>query len=145
MTEELPMHKFKEFIKRPAAEHSKVQPVQRKPETEGRAIPLSAIGQDVSQLGHLTRSILHGLESVFPTPDITCHANGREPLSEKKIKRGEANWTIEKKGLGWLVDGHQRTVQLLPDKTNAYLVELKKLMRKKNTHIAWFRKNVRKL
>ena len=149
------MHKFEEYIKRPAAEHSKVQPVPRKPETKGRTIPWSAIkvfvddfiamSQDVPRLGHLTRSILHGVESVFPAPDVTGHANGREPLSEKKIRRGKADWTIKKEVLGWLVDGDQRTVQLPPDKASAYIAKLKKLLRKKRIPIARFRKIVGKL
>ena len=70
---------------------------------------------------------------------------GREPLSEKKIRKGDADWTTRKEVLGWLVDGDARTVELPADKAAAYEKELRALMRKKKVPIKRFREIVGKL
>ena len=64
---------------------------------------------------------------MFPPPATTGHTDRREPTSVKKIKKRDADWTVEKELLGWLVDGDNRTVQLMRDKQEAYMAELKKL------------------
>ena len=66
-------------------------------------------------------------------------------MTEKKILKGEADWTPQKKVLGWLLNGANRTFELPPDKTKAYADEVKKLMRKKKILLARFRKIVGKL
>ena len=37
---------------------------------------------------HMSRAILHGIHSIFPSPQITNH-NGGDPVSEKKLKQLE--------------------------------------------------------
>ena len=59
-----------------------------------------AMCQNVNRIKHFTRAILHGIESVFPSQDITGHVNGRAPISEKKVDKGDADWTIVKEVLG---------------------------------------------
>ena len=104
-----------------------------------------AMCQDVRRIPHLTRSVLHGVEQVFPGPEVTGHSQGREPVSKKKIKRGEADWTVRKVVLGWLLDGDRRTIELPDDKAKEYAEELRKLMRRKKIPVARFRKIVGKL
>ncbi|KAL7546950.1 hypothetical protein ACHAWF_011171 [Thalassiosira exigua] len=101
--------------------------------------------QDVGRIPQTTRAILHGIEQVFPAPEITGHAGGRPPVSEKKVKRGEADWLTSKELLGWLVDGDRRTVVLPPDKAEAYTAELRRLLQKKSIPVRRFRKIVGKL
>jgi len=101
---DLPMHKFEKHIKIPVS----TTPPHAK--EEGADMPWAAIEvfvdnfiamcQDVPRIEQLTRSILHGIEQVFPDPNITGHTGGREPLSEKKILKGEADWTPRKEVLG---------------------------------------------
>ena len=146
---ELPMHKFEQYI------NTVAPPSTAGTSLDDREVPWTALEvfvddfiamtQNVSRIQHLTRSILHGIEEVFPSIEVTGHVAGREPVSEKKVKRGEANWEVTKDVLGWLVDGDNRTVQLTPDKAKAYGDELKKLLRKKKIPLARFRKIVGKL
>ncbi|KAL7546450.1 hypothetical protein ACHAWF_009786 [Thalassiosira exigua] len=103
------------------------------------------MSQDTERLPETTRAILHGIKQVFPAQDITNHAGGRMPVSEKKVKRGEADWTTTKEVLGWLLDGDKRTVVSPPDKAAAYTAELQKLLQKKSIPIARFRKIIGKL
>ena len=42
---------------------------------------------DPMKLRHLSRALMHGIDSVFPPPDISGH-NGEEPISVKKLKEG---------------------------------------------------------
>jgi len=104
-----------------------------------------AMSQDKSRIPHFTRSILHGIEQVFPDPSITGHVNGKHPISEKKLLKGDADWVPVKEVLGWLVDGENRTIVLPEAKATAYLKEVKILMRKKKIPLARFRKIVGKL
>lgn len=104
-----------------------------------------AMCQDVSRIKHFTRAILHGIESVFPTQEITGHVNGRAPISEKKVDKGDADWTVVKEVLGWLIDGENRTIELPEAKAQAYLAELKKLRKKKSIPLKRFREIVGKL
>lgn len=144
---DMPLHKFEKHIKMP---DSPAEP----PGTD-RSVPWAAIEvfvddfiamcQDVERIPHLTRSILQGIEQVFPSPEVTGHVNGRTPVSEKKVMKGEADWTIEKEVLGWLIDGLHRTVILPDNKASAYIDELKKLLRKRKIPLARFRKIVGKL
>jgi hypothetical protein len=146
---DLPMHKFEGLIKRPSPADAP------QPSTQDAATPWAAVevfvddfiamSQDVGRIPHLTRSILHGIEEVFPGPDTTGHAGGREPVSEKKIRRGEADWTTRKVVLGWLLDGERRTIELTDDKAAAYTEELRKLLRRSRIPMARYRKIIGRL
>ena len=134
---DLPVHKFEQHIRRPSA--TEVDDIGRD------AVPWAAIevfvddfmvmAQDKSRLEHLSRSVLHAVEQVFPPPAITGHVGGKDPISEKKILKGEADWHTSKEVLGWLLDGDKRTVQLPPDKATAYAQEIRLLLRKTSRRV----------
>jgi hypothetical protein len=64
-------------------------------------------------LSRVARSALHGIHSIFPPPDVTGHKGGKDPVSLKKLQKGDAQWSHEKEILGFLVDGLNRTVRIL--------------------------------
>ena len=139
----LPPHHLERFITRPTSP-SIPQPAWDRP-TPWAAIEVFvddfiAMQQDVTRMAHTTRSILHGIEQVFPAPDVTNHEGGRQPISEKKLKRGEANWFVQKDVLGWLLHGEARTVQLTADKADRYKTELKKLLKKTKIPLPRYRR-----
>ena len=146
---DLPIHKFEKHIQRPM--HSDGD------DAASDATPWAAIecfvddfmvmAQAKSRLAHLSRSVMHAIEQVFPPPSVTGHVGGKDPISEKKILRGEADWETSKEVLGWLVDGDKRTVQLSPDKAEAYAKEIKLLLRKgsRRVQLKRFREIVGKL
>ncbi|KAL7543039.1 hypothetical protein ACHAXR_012341 [Thalassiosira sp. AJA248-18] len=139
------MHIFEEHIKVP----------EPKPTTDKGPIPWAAIevfvddfiamSQDMSRMAHLTRLILHGVEEVFPDQSVMGHKNGRHPMSEKKLLKGDADWEMRKEVLGWLVDGGLRTLEPPADKAAAYMAELTKMSRKARIPIKRFREIVGKL
>ena len=151
---DLPMHKFEKLIKMPFANNENNDANKVTSLTE-RVVPWTAIEvfvddfiamtQDVPRIPHLTRSILQGIEQVFPEPSVTGHVNGKDPVSEKKVRKGDADWLCVKEILGWLIDGNNRTIVLPESKAKAYLKEVTMLMRKKKIPLTRFRKIVGKL
>ena len=58
----------------------------------------------LAELEHLTRGILHGIDSIFP-----------DGISVKKLLK-EGAWDTSKELLGWLFDGISKTIQLPKEK-----------------------------
>jgi hypothetical protein len=42
-------------------------------------------------LGSITRAAIHGIHAVSPSPKITGRIGGKDPISLKKLKRGDAS------------------------------------------------------
>ena len=68
---------------------------------------------ELEHMQHISRSMLHGIHSIFPPPEITNHSGG-DSISEKKIKKGEGTWESQKEILGWIFDGNEFSIQLPP-------------------------------
>ena len=66
-------------------------------------------------LTQVSRSMLHGIHSIFPPPKLTKHC-GADPISEKKLDKGEGTWSHQKEILGWDFDGAAFTIQLPEEK-----------------------------
>ena len=74
-------------------------------------------------LTHFSRAMLNRIHSIFPPPTITGH-QGEDPISQKKLHKGEGTWSYQKEILGWLVDGAIFTIQLMPSKCEKFLCKL---------------------
>jgi hypothetical protein len=79
----------------------------------------------------ISRASLHAIHEVFPPPAVTGHEGGKDPISLKKLQKGDARWSPTKEILGFLFDGHGKTVQLPEDKSAEILVEIKRILKKK--------------
>jgi hypothetical protein len=66
-------------------------------------------------LQHFGRAMLHGIHSLFPPPAITGH-DGGDPISEKKMQKGDGQWAHIKEILGWEFNGKDFTIQLPQEK-----------------------------
>ena len=64
-----------------------------------------------NNLQHLSRTMMHGIHSIFPPPAVTGH-NRFDPISEGKLEKGEGTWSHEKEILGWIVNGENGTITL---------------------------------
>ena len=86
---------------------------------------------DTDHLRHTARAMLHAIHSVFPPPDVTGHPGG-DPVSIKKILKGEGKWEHLKEVLGWMIDGVNYTIYLPEKKMDAIVKELSKIQRLKS-------------
>jgi hypothetical protein len=80
------------------------------------------------ELLHFSRSMLHGIHTVFPPPSVTHHS-GADPISEKKLKAGDGLWEVRKEILGWIFNGVHRTIQLPDEKIDKMLNAIKEAKR----------------
>jgi hypothetical protein len=78
----------------------------------------------------IARAALYGIHSIFPPPQITGHEGGKDPISEKKLAKGDARFLDNKIILGFLFNGTYRTVQLPPDKANGIITEIQRQLKK---------------
>ena len=103
----------------------------------------AAQAQSLEQLQHLSRAVLHAIHDVFPE---NVHSEGDQPVSKKKIDKGEAKWDTLKEVLGWLFDGRNKSIQLPEEKVEKILAVIKKMLRSKaGTPFNEFRKLMGKL
>jgi hypothetical protein len=67
----------------------------------------------------VARGALHAIHAVFPPPDIRQHDGGRDSISVKKLKKGDARWKPAEVLLGSTMSGRPgsgRTVAMSRDK-----------------------------
>ena len=77
------------------------------------------------QLDHLASATMSGVHDVFPphpTPPL-------DPISEKKLLKGDGEWALVKDLLGMTFDGTNKTICLSTDKRDAILATLKSWVR----------------
>jgi hypothetical protein len=96
-------------------------------------------------LGRVARSALHGIHSIFPPPDVTGHEGGKDPISFKKLLKGDAQWNHEKEILGFLIDGLHRTVRISSEKVAEIIAEIKKILKKRRVQLRRYRRIIGKL
>jgi hypothetical protein len=83
-------------------------------------------------LRRVARATLFGIHSIFPPPSMTGHSGGKDPISEKKLEKGDARFLIHKEILGFLMNGRARTVQLPQKKADHIINEIRRILRKKS-------------
>ena len=105
-----------------------------------------AVTNDTStnHLKQFSRAMLFGVHSMFPPPAITGH-HGEDLISQKKLNQGEGTWSSTKEILGWLVDGADFTISLLPDKCTKISKLIKKVSKMKACPLQKFQELAGKL
>jgi hypothetical protein len=66
------------------------------------------------------RHLLHAIDDVF-SPLAADDKFGNEPISVKKLRKGDASWDTLKVVLGWLVDTVRQTIALPPHRSERLL------------------------
>jgi hypothetical protein len=89
-------------------------------------IPL-AIASSQKQLRHIANSVLHGIHDVFPSR----HDEMEDPISMKKIRKGDGKWALQKDILGFHFNGNvgKKTIQLEAPKRDFLLETLHRWIR----------------
>jgi hypothetical protein len=72
------------------------------------------------QLEHVATAIMTGIHDVFPT-DIV---DSNDPISEKKLLKGEGQYSLFKRLLGFEFDGKRKTMWLEEEKRATLLTIL---------------------
>jgi hypothetical protein len=85
------------------------------------------------------RVTLHTLHSVFPSPTATGTPDAKDPISEKKMLKGDGRWDTRKEVLGYLLDGIDWTIQLPPDQATDLLKEIQSILKKQRVPLKRFR------
>ena len=99
---------------------------------------------DFNTLQSISRSLIHGIHSVFPPPSISKHGGG-DPISEKKLLQGEGTWSTTKEILGWIFDGKNYTIQLPPTKCDTIVNDIKIVLSKEQVSLNKYQKLAGKL
>jgi hypothetical protein len=90
-------------------------------------------------LQRTAKATLHAIHSVFPTPEATGTPDAKDPISEKKLAKGDARWDTQKEILGYWLNGSNRTMQLPPGRADILLQEIKSTLKKKRVPLKRFR------
>ena len=88
---------------------------------------LSTIG--IRFVRRIARASLYGIHSIFPPPIITGHTGGKDPISLKKLERGDAKLMPRKEILGFEGNGRAMTWKLPTSKRDPICAELRRLER----------------
>ena len=70
-----------------------------------------------AQLLQVSREMLHGINTVFPPPEVTGH-NGGDPISENKVSNHNRLWDHIKEILIWIIDGANFKICLPPKRVD---------------------------
>ncbi len=124
----LPTHKFAHFTM--GDEETKQLPVTNEHQKRSLRYNVEVYVDDFmsivmptskAQLDHIANAIMRGIHDVFPA-DID---DSNDPISEKKLKKGEAQYSTFKTLLGFDFDGNRKTMWLEEEKRAKLLTTLK--------------------
>jgi hypothetical protein len=90
---------------------------------------------DGTHIPRVRRAAIHAIHSVFPEPAITGHIVGKDPISDRKIEKGDGDFMSTKEMIGFLFDGIKRTVRLPSGKATKYIREIHRVLRRKTVPI----------
>ena len=80
------------------------------------------------------RTTFHAIDSVFRRND-SLDNHRKEPISVKKLQKGDDFWSTQKVILGWFIDTHNKTLQLPPHRRDRVLELLHSLVHRKRTSV----------
>jgi hypothetical protein len=87
---------------------------------------------DGSHIPMIIWASIHGVHAIFLEPAVTGHQNGKDPLSNKKLKQGDGNFASTKDMIGFMFNGIRRTIQLPPLKATAYICDTHRILHQKS-------------
>jgi hypothetical protein len=136
----LPEHPFEHFMM--PSELPKTAPPGAEPHTSIGVFVDDCVlavveNDDRKLLRRVSQATLHAIHSMFPPPEASGHAGGKDPTSRKKLEKGDARFNVEKEILGFLINGVDRTVHLSEVKMDALAKEIVTVLRK--THVPFKR------
>ena len=99
-------------------------PPARDPSLPSKSRPLSyvdvfvddflGLAQEYSNSRRVRRILMHAIDDVFRPLDLEDSPFRRQPISLKKLEKGDCSWSTIKVILGWIIDTVNMTIQLPP-------------------------------
>ena len=99
-------------------------PPARDPSLPSKSRPLSyvdvfvddflGLAQEYSNSRRVRRILMHAIDDVFRPLDSEDGPFRRQPISLKKLEKGDCSWSTIKVILGWIIDTVNMTIQLPP-------------------------------
>jgi len=74
---------------------------------------------DGQHIPTISRAGIHSIHSLSPPPEVTKHENGKPPISQKKLEKGEGQWWVVNEKVGFLFNGRRCTVRLPKERRGA--------------------------
>ena len=144
------------LTKHPLEHHTYPQSPPKRQKYEGSEFQMSSVYVDDfilaavenstgTLLNRTARATLHAIHEVFPAPNKASPQGAKDPISEKKLQKGDARWATQKEILGYLLDGKGRTAQLVPERAEAMIKEVTAILKKKRVPFKRFRSIVGRL
>jgi hypothetical protein len=90
---------------------------------------------DGTHIPRVRQAAIHAIHSFFPQREITGHTDGKEPILDRKIEKGDGNFMSLKEMIGFDFDGIKRTVCLPKAKASKYIRETHRVLRRKTVPI----------
>ena len=143
-----PLHPMEPFTApaKPARPQSSAGPAHQMSAVYVDDFILAAVQDMAGKLLQRTaRATLHAIHSIFQTPAATGTLDAKDPISEKKLAKGDARWATLKEILGYWLDGISRMVQLPPPRADDLLKEVASVLRKRRVPLKRFRSLVGRL
>ena len=92
-----------------------------------------------ARLNRIRRTLLHAINTVF-RPNRPAEAGRQDPISTKKLRKGDACWSTRKVVLGWVIDTLRGTVELPPHRRQRLQDLLHELhLRRRVSRATWHR------
>ena len=106
-----------------------------------------ALGQgDTTTLHNVRTTLFNTIDSVFRPLDLTDNQPSRkEPISVKKLHKGDARWTTRKPILGWIIDTVAATIELPPHRADRLHHILQTLLQRRRVSLNSWQKMVGEL
>jgi hypothetical protein len=72
----------------------------------------SVVQGNLKRRQRVKRALLHSLDKAFGGVDKLDNTHRQEPVSLKKLLKGDAPWSTRKAVLGWVLDTVEKTIEL---------------------------------
>ena len=86
------------------------------------------------------RHTFHSIDKVFRPNDLADSACRKEPISVKKLLKGDDQWSTQKTVLGWNIDSQAMTITLPPHRQQRLLQLLRTVLKRKRTSVTEWHK-----
>jgi len=80
------------------------------------------------------RTTFHAIDLVF-RPNDELDDGRKQPISIKKLQKGDDFWSTQKIILGWLIDTSSKTISLPPHRRERLLDLLRSVVKRKRTSV----------